>query len=194
MPEIEIRKRLVTVEAIFHEGGPAAATPLKRAAIVTVIRNPFAGRYVEEIAGFMDDLKPLGLQMAKDLVAALGGDASTIEGYGKGAIVGAAGVLEHGALWHVPGGYAMREALGDAKAIVPSAKKVGGPGTRLDVPITHINASYVRSHFDAMEVGVPDGPRADEIALVLVMTTGPRIHARVGGLKASEIKGQDGLR
>jgi hypothetical protein len=194
MPEIEIRKRLVTVEEIFHEGGPPAATPLKRAAIVTVIRNPFAGRYVEEIAGFMDDLTPLGVQMAKDLVTVLGGDARAIEGYGKGAIVGAAGELEHGALWHVPGGYAMREVLGDAKAIVPSTKKVGGPGTRLDVPVTHINASYVRSHLDAMEVGVPDGPRADEIALALVMTTGPRVHARVGGLKASEIKGQDGLR
>jgi hypothetical protein len=88
----------------------------------------------------------------------------------------------------------MREALGGAKAIVPSAKKVGGPGARLDVPVTHIDASYVRSHFDAMEVGVPDGPKADEIALVLVMTTGARIHARVGGLKASEIKGEDGLR
>jgi Amino acid synthesis len=194
MPEIEIRKRLVTVEEIFHEGGPPAATPLKRAAIVTVIRNPFAGHYVEEIAGLMDDLTPLGVQMAKDLVTVLGGDARAIEGYGKGAIVGAAGELEHGALWHVPGGYAMREVLGDAKAIVPSTKKVGGPGTRLDVPVTHINASYVRSHFDAMEVGVPDGPRADEIALALVMTTGPRVHARVGGLKASEIKGQDGLR
>ena len=194
MPEIEIRKRLVIVEEIFHEGGPSVATPLKRAAIVTVIRNPFAGRYVEEIAGFMDDLKPLGLQMAKDLIAALGGDARTIEAPGKGGSAGAAGELELGALWHVPGGYAMREALGDAKAIVPSAKKVGGPGTRLDVPITHINASYVRSHFDAMEVGVPDGPRADEIALVLAVTTGPRIHARVGGLKGSEIKGQDGLR
>lgn len=194
MPDIEIRKRLVTTEEIFHEGGPAASSPLKRGAIVAVIRNPFAGRYVEEIAGFMDDLKPLGLQMAKDLVAALGGDAATVQGYGKGAIVGAAGELEHGALWHVPGGYAMREILGDAKAIVPSTKKVGGPGTRLDIPVTHINASYVRSHFDAMEVGVPDGPKADEIALVLVMTTGPRIHARVGGLKASEIKGEDGLR
>jgi hypothetical protein len=194
MPEIEIRKRLVAVEEIFHEGGPPSATPLRRAAIITVIRNPFAGRYVEEIAGFMDDLKPLGVQMAQDLVAALGGDKGAIEGYGKGAIVGAAGELEHGALWHVPGGYAMREVLGDAKAIVPSAKKVGGPGTRLDVPVTHINASYVRSHFDAMEVGVPDAPRADEIALALVMTTGPRIHARVGGLKAREIKGQDGLR
>jgi hypothetical protein len=88
----------------------------------------------------------------------------------------------------------MREILGDAKAIVPSTKKVGGPGTRLDVPVTHINASYVRSHFDAMEVGVPDAPRADEMALVLVMTTGPRIHARVGGLAAGDIKGVDGLR
>ena len=194
MPEVEIRKRLVIVEEIFHEGGPPAATPLRRGAIIAVIRNPFAGRYVEEIAGFMDDLKPLGLAMAQQLIQALGGDPKGIEGYGKGAIVGAAGELEHGALWHVPGGYAMREALGGAKAIVPSAKKVGGPGARLDVPVTHIDASYVRSHFDAMEVGVPDGPKADEIALVLVMTTGARIHARVGGLKASEIKGEDGLR
>ena len=194
MPEVEIRKRLVIVEEIFHEGGPPAATPLRRGAIIAVIRNPFAGRYVEEIAGFMDDLKPLGLAMAQQLIQGLGGDPKAIEGYGKGAIVGAAGELEHGALWHVPGGYAMREALGGAKAIVASAKKVGGPGTRLDVPVTHIDASYVRSHFDAMEVGVPDGPKADEIALVLVMTTGARIHARVGGLKASEIKGEDGLR
>ena len=194
MPEVAVRKRLVAVEEIFHEGGPPAAEPLKRGAIVTVIRNPFAGRYVEDIAGFMKDLEPLGLNMAGELLAALCGDPSAIEGYGKGAIVGAAGELEHGALWHVPGGYAMREILGDAKAIVPSTKKVGGPGTRLDVPITHVNASYVRSHFDAMEVGVTDAPRADELALVLVMTTGPRIHARVGGLKASEIKGEDGLR
>jgi hypothetical protein len=142
----------------------------------------------------MDDLKPLGLEMARSLVAALGGDAKAVEGYGKGAIVGSAGELEHGALWHVPGGYAMREVLGGAKAIVASTKKVGGPGTRLDVPITHINASYVRSHFDAMEVGISDAPRADEILLALVMTTGARVHARVGGLKASEIKGEDGLR
>lgn len=88
----------------------------------------------------------------------------------------------------------MREILGGAKAIVASTKKVGGPGTRLDVPVTHINASYVRSHFDSMEVGIADAPRSDEILLALVMTTGPRIHARVGGLKASEIKGEDGLR
>jgi hypothetical protein len=194
MPDVQIRKRLTVVEEIFHEGGPVATTPLKRAAALAIIHNPYAGKYVSDIASFMDDLKPLGLGMAQALVAALGGNPKNIEGYGKGAIVGSAGELEHGALWHVPGGYAMREILGDAKAIVASTKKVGGPGTRLDVPITHINASYVRSHFDAMEVGLNDAPRADEILLALVMTTGPRVHARVGGLKASEIKGEDGLR
>jgi hypothetical protein len=194
MPEPKIRKFLTTVEEIMHEGGPVAEKPLKRGAVLAVIENPFAGSYHEEISGFMKDLEPLGLEMARRLIGALGGDKADIEGYGKGAIVGQAGELEHGALWHEPGGYAMREALGDAKAIVPSTKKVGGPGTRLDVPVTHINASYVRSHFDAMEVGIPDAPRANEIVLALVMTTGSRIHARVGGLKAEDIKAGDGLR
>lgn len=142
----------------------------------------------------MEDLKPLAITMAKRLTAALGGDPRSIEGYGKGAIVGAAGEIEHGALWHAPGGYAMRELLGGAMAIVPSTKKVGGVGARLDVPVTHINASYVRSHFDALEVGVADAPRADEIVLVLAMTTGPRVHARAGGLAAKDVQGKDGLR
>ncbi|MDQ0392464.1 amino acid synthesis family protein [Labrys monachus] len=194
MPEILLRKRAIIIEEIFHEGGPASPVPLRRGAILSAIRNPFAGRYVEEIAPFMEDLKPLGLEMARALLAALGGNPKIVEGYGKGAIVGAAGELEHGALWHVPGGYAMREILGDAKAIVASTKKLGAPGARLDVPVTHVNASYVRSHFDAMEVGLPDGPKADEIVVVLVMTTGPRIHARVGGLAAKDVKGEDGLR
>ncbi|WP_321344362.1 amino acid synthesis family protein [Breoghania sp.] len=194
MPEPILRKRAIIVEEIYHEGGPVAEEPTKRAAILAIIKNPFAGAYVEDITGFMDDLKPLALQMTRDLVDALGGDPHVVEGYGKGAIVGAAGELEHGALWHVPGGYSMREILPYSNAIVPSAKKIGGVGARLDVPITHTNASFVRSHFDAMEIGIPDGPRADEILLALVMTTGSRIHARVGGLQASEIKGEDGLR
>lgn len=193
MSLLNVRKRLLVTEEIFHEGGTPATTPLMRGAALAVITNPFAGRYVEEIQGFMADLEPLGLDMARQLAVALGG-ADRIEGYGKGALIGAGGELEHGALWHAPGGYAMRGVLGDAKAIVPSAKKVGGAGARLDVPITHINASYVRSHFDAMEVGTNDSPRADEILLALVMTTGPRIHARSGGLAASAIKGEDGLR
>ncbi|MFV2038531.1 MAG: amino acid synthesis family protein, partial [Paracoccaceae bacterium] len=177
MPEIVIRKIVTVVEEIYHEGGPRAKTPLRRAAIMAVIRNPYAGNYAAQIVDFMDDLKPLGFDMASRLVHILGGDHTVVQGYGKGAIIGAGGEIEHGALWHAPGGYVMREVLANSKAIVPSAKKVGAIGARLDVPITHINASYVRSHLDAMEVGVPDAPRADEMVLVLVMSTGGRIHA-----------------
>lgn len=194
MPEFPIRKIAVTVEEIFHDGGPPTKVPRRRAAALALVKNPFAGGYVEDLQRAMDDLKPLGLMLSDRLIAALGGDAKAIDGYGKGAIVGTAGELEHGALWHVPGGYAMRERLGEAKAIVPSAKKLGGFGARMDVPIGHVNAAYVRSHFDAMEVGMPDGPRPDEIVFALVMTCGPRIHNRMGGLKAEEIAAWDGLR
>jgi len=190
---MQTRKILVNVEEIWHEGGPVVAEPLRKASALAIIENPFAGQYHEEIAHYMEDLKPLGLMLAQKLIDALGG-ASNVKGYGKGAIVGEAGEIEHGALWHVPGGYAMRELLGDAKAIVPSTKKVGGCNTRLDIPITHINAAYVRSHFDAMEVGCNDGPKANELLLALVMSTGARVHDRVGGLHADDIEGIDGLR
>jgi hypothetical protein len=191
---VEIRKVQTTVEEVFHDGGPVAATPLKVGAVAIVIANPFAGRYVAELQPYMEELKPVGLEMAQRLIAALGGDKKTISGFGKASIVGGAGEWEHGALWHVPGGYAMRELLGDAKAIVPSAKKVGGPGARIDVPITHINASYVRGHFNAIEVGVPGAPEADELVFILAMTSGGRIHDRMGGLRTEDIRGEDGLR
>jgi hypothetical protein len=193
MPELNVRKIVLTIEEIFHEGGPAVKEPLLRGACFAVITNPFAGRYEPEIQGFMDDLRPLGLQLARRLAAAVGG-ADKVEGYGKGSLIGSAGELEHGALWHAPGGYAMRDVIGGTKAIVPSAKKVGGTGSRLDVPVTHVNASYVRSHFDSMEIGLNDSPRADEMLFALVMTTGPRVHSRSGGLEASDIKGEDGLK
>ncbi len=194
MPEVVIRKMVVSVEEIWHEGGPRAEVPQRKAACLAVIDNPFAGHYEEQIADFMEDLKPLGVAMAGKLIEALGGDNGVIEGYGKGAIVGEAGEIEHGALWHVPGGYSMRELIPESMAIVPSTKKVGAPGTRLDVPMTHTNASYVRSHFDAMEVGLNDAPRANEMVLALVMSTGARVHNRAGGLAAADVKGEDGLR
>lgn len=193
MPELNIRKTAYSVEEIFHEGGPAPERSLRRAAAIAVIANPFAGRYEPDIQWFMEDLKPLGLSMARRLVDTLGGP-DQVEGYGKGALIGEAGELEHGALWHAPGGYAMRELLDNSNAIVPSSKKVSGVGGRLDVPITHINASYVRSHFDSMEVGLNDAPKANELAFVLVMSTGARIHNRAGGLAAADIVGEDGLR
>jgi len=193
MSPVRIRSITLVTEEIHHDGGPIADPRRRRAAALAVVENPFAGRHEPDVAPFMDELKPLGLELSRRLVDALGG-VEAVESYGKGAIVGADGELEHGALWHVPGGYGMREVLGGAKAIVPSAKKVGGLGTRLDVPIHHIDAAYVRSHFDAMEVGVPDAPRADEIVFALVMTSGARVHARMGGLAAGDIEGEDGLR
>lgn len=193
MPEFPIRKIAVLTEEIRHEGGSPPPVPRRRAAAMALVGNPFAGRHEPDLQPAMDDLKPLGLDLTDRLIAALGG-IEGVDGYGKGAIIGTGGENEHGALWHVPGGYAMRERLGQAKAIVPSAMKVGGFGTPLDVPIGHINAAYVRSHFDAMTVSVPDGPRADEILFVLVMACGPRIHSRMGGLEARDIKIWDGQR
>lgn len=197
MTEIRVRKRLLQVETIHHEGGDPVAVPVQRAVSLAVIENPFAGGFHPDVQPMMKALEPLGLSMAQELVEALGG-AAVVQSYGKGAIVGSDGETEHGALWHVPGGYAMRELLGDggvmSKAIVPSAMKVGGIGCRLDVPTGHINAAYVRSHFDAVEVGIPDAPRRGEMLLALVMCSGGRVHARMGGLELSQVRGEDGLR
>jgi hypothetical protein len=196
---IEIRRIWTQVETIRHEFGPPAAVPLVRGVVAVVLANPYAGRHEPDILPMMDALNPVGADMARRLLDAMGVPPQRIEGYGKGSIVGAGGEIEHGALWHVPGGYAMRDLLQEThgvptKAIVPSTKKVGGPGARLDVPITHVNASYVRSHFDAIEVGVPGHPKADELVFILAMTTGARVHARVAGLAAADVKGLDGLR
>ena len=221
---ITIRRIFTHVEEIHHEFGPVAAVPLVRGALGVVLTNPFAGRFEPNILPMMDALQDVGLNMAHRLLAAMDVPVERIASYGKGAVVGAAGELEHGALWHVPGGYAMRALLGwkgdravysagqaeqktsqpaqpaqpaqpgNALAIVPSTKKVGGPGTALDVPLTHINAIYVRSHFDAIEVRVPGAPVADEIVYILAMSTGARVHARVGGLEAKDIARWDGLR
>lgn len=214
MSLIDIRRVFTQVEDIHHEGGPRAAQPLRRGAIAAVLTNPYAGRYEPDILPMMEALNPVGLDMARRLLAAMAVPAEQIQGYGKGAIIGAAGELEHGALWHVPGGYAMRELLGwkgdaaaykrgeagasgqsgNALAIVPSTKKVGAPGATLDVPLTHINAAYVRSHFDAFEVRVPGAPRPDEMVVILAMSCGARVHARVGGLAADAIAKWDGQR
>ena len=212
---IDIRRILTQVEEIRHEFGPVTAVPLLRGAVGVVLTNPYAGRYEPDILPMMDALQDVGVDMARRLLAAMDVPVERIATYGKGAIVGAAGELEHGALWHVPGGYAMRELLGwkgdrnaykqgqgEAKtgqpgnglAIVPSTKKVGGPGATLDVPLTNINASYVRGQFDAIEVRVPGAPAADEIIYFLAMSTGYRVHERVGGLRAEAISRWDGLR
>lgn len=183
MVEFTVRKMQLIVEEVRHDGGPPPEHPRRLGAIPACVSNPFAGRYEPDLQPAKEDLKPLGTEMSEHLIAALGGK-NHVDGYGKGAIVGENGELEHGALWHVPGGNAMRGLLGQSNAIVPSCMKRGGVGSRLDIPLGHINAAYVRSHFDGIEVGLPDGPRADEIVFGLAMSCGGRVHSRMGGLEA----------
>jgi hypothetical protein len=193
LPAVDVRKLVCSVEDVWHDNGPRLTVPLQRGSVAAVVRNPYAGGYVEDIQPMMEALKPLGRAMAARLVEALGGPAR-IEAYGKAALIGLAGELEHGALWHVPGGYGMRDLLAGSHAIVPSTTRIGAAGSSIDVPIHHRVAAYVRSHFDTLEVRVADSPRPNEMLLVIAMTTGPRPHARVGGLRADEIAKFDGQR
>jgi hypothetical protein len=190
---IDIRKRSLTVETVFHEGGPRAAQPLRLAAACAVVRNPYAGRYEHDLLPFMAELRALGTALAQELVQALGG-AERVEAYGKAAIVGTSGELEHGATWHEAGGWAMRQVLGEPKAIVPSAKAVAHTGYRLMVPLHYVHAAYVRSHYNTVEVGIQDAPRPDEILFALAMADGGRIHARLGGLAKDQVRMNDGQR
>lgn len=193
MALVTVRKIKLDVEEVFHEGGSRSSVPLRIAVATAVVANPYAGRYVEDLLPFMHELRGLGSQLSEQLINVLGG-ARHVQAYGKGAIVGEDGELEHGAVWHEAGGWAMREALGNPKAIVPAAKTIGGPGGRVMIPLGHTQAAYVRSHFGVAEMTVWDGPRRGEIAFGLAMATGGRIHARLGGLAAGEVKGEDGLR
>ncbi len=192
MSLIQIRKRSLIVETTYHEGGPVADHPLKLAAACAVIHNPYAGRYEPNLMPFMAELRDLGTLLAQELVDTLGKD--NIEVYSKAAIVGVNGEMEHGAVWHEAGGWAMRSVLGEPKAIVPASKVVASAGYRLMVPVHYIHACYVRSHFNSMEVGIQDAPRPNEILFALVMGTGGRVHARLGGLTKDQVAVHDGQR
>ena len=190
---VDVRKIVTMVEEIRHEGGPRARRQHLRGAIAAVVANPFAGRHVEDLTPMMDALKPLGYELAAALIKALGGPKK-VDAYGKSVIVGVAGESEHAALWHVPGGYGMRELLARSFAIVPSTIKVAAAGATIDVPLHHRTAAYVRSHFDSIEMRVPDAPRPNEIVFILAMGVGGRVHDRMGGLRAGDISKFDGQR
>jgi hypothetical protein len=191
---IEIRKTQLVIERVHHAGGPPLETPLHRGSISTVVANPYAGTHPTDLGPFMEALGVLAADMAVELRDALTVDGSEIEGYGKGAIAGVSGELEMAAAWHVPAGAGLRTALDQPKAQVPSSKKVGALGSQVDIPLVHLHASYLRSHYDVMPVVVPDGPRPDEVVYALVMSTGPRPHHRIGGFTIDEVIGDDGLR
>jgi hypothetical protein len=189
---MKIRKLVTVVEEILSDGGREARRPTRKVAAVAVIDNPFAGRFVEDLTELIDDGEELGAILAKRATEALGGPA---ESFGKAAIVGEQGEYEHAAaLLHPKLGAPLRAAIGGGKAIIPSAKKLGGPGTSIDIPLHFKDAAYVRSHYDAMEVRLHDAPRAGEIVLAIALTDGGRPHPRIGGLTKDEARKEDGLR
>lgn len=191
----EIRTIYTIVEETLADGRKRLETPTRKAACAVVFKNPFAGRYEEDLSLLYEWSDELGDMLTKKAVAALGIEPDTVESYGKAAISGLAGEREHcAALMHPALGKPIRANVGGGKALLPSAKKLGGPGCAIDLPLGHKNAAFVRSHFDAMEVRIPDAPMDDELVLIVGVTDSGRPAPRVGGLTVEEVKGEDGLR
>ena len=192
---MEIRKIVTVVEETCREAGKTLGKPTRKAAAMAVITNPYAGQYVEDLTQLIDASVEVGEILTKRAVEALGIAPEKVESYGKAAIVGINGELEHAAaLLHPKLGTPIRANVGGGKAILPSTKKVGGPGTAIDVSLGFKNAAYVRTHFDAMEVRIADAPRDNEIVLIVAVTDSGRPLARVGGLTVDQAIGEDGLR
>jgi len=193
--EAKIRKIVTVVEETRSEMGQVVDPPVRRAACIAVIENPFAGRYVDDLQELIDIGEELGGLLAQYAVNALGIEGPRAESYGKAAAVGENGELEHAAaILHPKLGAPVRKVLGKGAALIPSSKKRGGPGVTLDIPLGHKDAAYVRSHFDGMEVRISDAPRANEIMVAVAVTDSGRPLPRVGGLTKDQIKGDDGLR
>ena len=191
----QIRKIYTVIEETHADGTVRLDKPTRKAAAVAVFKNPYAGTYQEDLSLLYEWSEQLGEMLTRKAVAALGIAPEKVHSYGKGAIVGSNGELEHcAAMMHPALGKPMRDNVGGGKALIPSAKKLGFPGTALDVPLHFKDAAFVRSHFDAMEVRLPDAPRDDELVLIVAVTDSGRPAARVGGLKVEEVKGEDGLR
>ncbi|MHA1108470.1 MAG: amino acid synthesis family protein [Alphaproteobacteria bacterium] len=191
----KIRKTQVIVETTHSDIGKPVDPPTRKASALAVIHNPFAGSYVEDLTDLMDIGAELGELLGRMCVEALGIEPPEAESYGKAAIVGENGEWEHAAaILHPKLGAPLRKEVEKGAALVPSVKKLGGQGTRIDVPLGHKDAAYVRSHFDGMDVGLADAPRANEIVVVVSVTDSGRPFPRVGGLTTDEAKGEDGLR
>lgn len=191
----DIRKIIVVLDEVYREMGREISPPTRRAAALAVIANPCAGRYVEDLSELIDIGAEMGELLGRKCVSALGVEPAQAQSYGKAAMVGENGELEHAAaILHPKLGAPLRAAVERGAALVPSSKKMGGPGQPLDIPLGHKQAAYVRSHFDGMEVRINDAPRADEILVAVAVTDSGRPLPRIGGLTVEEIRGEDGLR
>lgn len=186
MAMIEVRRRVLTTDRTWREGGPPLAEPIRRGWAAAILANPFAGRYCEDLIPFMESLEPLAFEMTGEVLEALGARPAQIESYGKGSIVGVDGELEHAAIWHNPGGAGIRRALGGGKAGVPGSMKLGGPGCTLDLSLGNMDAANVRSHYDSLSVTLGDAPRPAELVVIVALATGGRPHARLGSLISAE--------
>lgn len=190
-----IRKLVTLTETTELEMGQPVSPPARRAYCAAVVANPCAGAYHADLTELILIGEEMGHLLATRCVAALGLDASTIQSFGKAAMVGENGEIEHAAaILHPRLGAPLRNVLGGGKALVPSSKKMGGPGASLDIPLGHKDAAYVRSHFDAVEVRVADAPKPDEILIAIALAAGGRPLPRVGGLTHEEVLGEDGLK
>jgi len=193
--ELEVRKYVTLTEEVLKDGEKKTDVVNKRAAAAAVVHNPYAGQYVEDLSQYYEWSAELARTLTRKALQAGGIDKTEVENYGKAAVVGGNGELEHAAAWlHPKLGKPFREEVNGGKSIIPSAKKMGFPGCAIDVPLHHKDAAYVRSHYDAIEVRVHDAPRDDEIVVILAVTDCGRPHPRIGGLQKDEIKGEDGLK
>lgn len=188
-----VRKTRYFTERVRHDRGPLLEKELVIACGMAVVANPFAGRYEPDLMPFMASLRDLGTELSRGLIKLTGG-AEAVESYGKGMMVGEDGEIEHAAVWHEAGGWAMREALGGPKGIVPALKSMGGPGARLMIPLGHIHASFVRGHHFVTEMSMWDAPRRDELLFGLAVASGARPNSRLGGLTPDGISVHDGQR
>jgi hypothetical protein len=186
-----IRKTVIQLESVTHDGGAPLSTPLRKAAVAVVMTNPYAGKPGADLVAWMETLRPLAISLTEQLLAALQVEAAAIQSFGKGAMVGVDGELEHAAVWHAPGGAGLKSVLG-ARGFVSAGQMMGAIGASLHIPMVYKNSPWVRSHFDAVDIAIADAPRPREIVFALAVSTGPRVHARLGGLTAAEAEAGKG--
>jgi hypothetical protein len=187
----DVRKFVLGIESIHHDGGARTEVPLRKGVCAAVIANPYAGAYQAELCTWMESLRPLAVELAERLLAALGAAPEAIQGFGKGALVGVDGEHEHAAVWHAPGGHGLKSIL-KVRGFVSAGQGMGGVGARLHIPLVYVNSPWVRSHFDAIDLTIADAPRPREIIFALAMSTGARVHARLGGLTAAQADSGEG--
>jgi hypothetical protein len=187
----DVRKTVVMIESVHHDGGPRVDQPLLRGAIAAVVNNPYAGRFEPNLLPWMESLQPLAEDLARQLLAALRVGPEAIKAFGKGAIVGVDGEMEHAAIWHSPGGQGMKKVL-NARGFVTAGQIMGTIGAQLHIPLVYVNSPWVRSHFDAVDLTIADAPRPREIVFALAMSTGARVHARLGGLTPQRVEMGEG--